>query len=133
MRKFRLFLLLLLIPITVFAAAVPKTQVALLGHVTERVSGDPVVVTGYKFYVSKTIGTYPATPSATVVEGVAEITVLLSNVIPAPASGNYYIVATSYTATEESIYSNPVPVYAMGDGTYFIAAPLGAPGALQLR
>ena len=133
MHRLKLFLLLLIIPITVFAAATPKTEVVLIGHVTQRVSGTAVVVDGYRFYASKTLGTYPSTAATTVPENVSEILSPLKDIIPPPASGNYYIVVTAYISSEESSYSNFVPVYAVGDGTFFIAAPLDAPGALQLR
>lgn len=141
MHRIKLFLLLLVIPLAVFAAPVPKTEVALLGHVTTRISGSPVVVTGYKFYISKVSdGSYITPAAATVPESASEIKTTLVSLIPPPAKGTYYIYATSYLgpsvsapAGEESAISNPVAVYANGDGTFFTAAPLGVPGPLELR
>jgi hypothetical protein len=133
MHRIKLFLLLLLIPLVVFAAPATKTKVVLVGHVTQRLNGDAVTVTGYKFYTSKTLGTYPTTPAATVVESASEITATLSTLIPPPASGTHYVVATSYITGEESATSNAVSVYAVGDGTFFPLAPLGVPGPLELQ
>ena len=137
----KLIALLLLIPLLVFAAPMPKTKVVLDGHVTTRVSGAPVVVTGYKFYISKVNdGSYITPAVATVPESTSEISVQLKTLIPPPASGIYYVYGTAYIAPnaaepagEESGISNSVPVYAVGDGTFFIQAPLAAPSRLELR
>lgn len=131
----KLFLLLLLIPLVVFAAPATKTKLALLGHVTTRIDGTPATVTGYNFYVSKTNGTYPLAPTATVPESANEIAATLIILIPPPASGTYYVVATAYIAGEfpESSRTSVASVYAVGDGTFFPLAPLAAPGALQLQ
>lgn len=133
MHRFKLLFLLLFIPLVVFGAAVPKTEVT-LQHVTQRVSGDPVVVDGYRFYVSKIAGSKPGiTPAATIPEISGELVAKLTALAPPPANGNHYVIATAYKGTEEGGSSNEVMFYAVGDGTYFIAAPLGVPGALQLR
>ena len=134
MHRFKLFLLLLLIPLVVFGAAVPKTELALLGHVIMRVDGSAVVVDGYRFYASKISGSKPGLlPTTTVPESANEIVAKLTALAPPPASGNYYVIATAYKGTEESGTTNEASFYAVGDGTYFTAAPLGVPGALQLR
>lgn len=96
MHRIKLLLLLLLIPLAVFGAAIPKTEVT-LQHVTQRVSGEPVVVDGYRFYVSKIAGSKPGTaPIASVLESAGEIVAKLTVLAPPPASGNYYVIATSY-------------------------------------
>lgn len=138
MHRIKLFLLLLVIPLAVFAAAVPKTEVTLLGHVTQRVDGTAVVVDGYRFYVSKIAGSKPGPIATTTVpESANDIAAKLTALAPPPANGNHYVVATSYKVsvqgTEESGSSNEVAFYAVGDGTYFIAAPLAVPASLQLR
>lgn len=129
----KLFLLLLLVPLVVFAAPATKTKLALLGHVTTRIDGSPLTVTGYKFYVSKTLGTYPAIASDTVPESATTITSSMITLIPPPASGTHYIVATAYITGDESAKSDAITVYAVGDGTFFPLAPLGVPGPLELQ
>ena len=137
----KLILLLCAIPLVVFAAPSPKTKLVLDGHVTTRVSGTPVVVTGYKFYVSKVKdGSYNTPAAGTVLERASEISILLKDVIPPPASGVYYVYAASYLAPsaaepggEESMISEAATVYAVGDGTFFTIAPLAVPGRLELR
>lgn len=129
----KLILFLCLIPLVVFAAPVAKTKVSLVGHVTSRINGDAVVVDGYKFYVTTISGTFASTPNITVPESTETIEASLTTLIPPPAKGTYYVMATSYKASEESYRSNEVVVYAAGDGTFFPQAPLGVPGVLQLQ
>ena len=132
MKISKLLLLLLCIPLMVFAAPEPKTKVQLIGHVTQRINGDPIVVDGYRFYVSTVPGFKPMTPVTTVLEQAGDIISPLSSLAPPPAKGTYYIKATSYKGTEESGPSSEVAFYAVGDGTFFVSAPMGAPGALRL-
>ena len=131
MKRIKLLLLLLCIPLVVFAAADQKTKVQ-IEHVTQRVSGEAVVVDGYRFYVSTVSGFKPVTPVNTVSEKAGDIISPLIYLIPPPAKGAYYVKATAYKGTEESGPSNEVAFYAVGDGTFFSLAPLGAPGALRL-
>ena len=131
MKRIKLLLLLLFIPLVVFAAVEPKTQVQ-IDHVTQRVSGAAVVVDGYRFYVSTVSGFKPVTPVNTIPEQAGDIISPLLSLAPPPAKGTYYVKATSYKGTEESGPSNEVAFYAVGDGTFFVSAPLGVPGALRL-
>ena len=131
MKRIKLLLLLLFIPLVVFAAAEPKTKVQ-IEHVTTRVSGAAVVVDGYRFYVSTVPGFTPVTPAATVTERAGDIFTTLLSLVPPPAKGTYYVKVTAYKGTDEGGPSSEVSFYAVGDGTFFILAPLGAPGALRL-
>lgn len=131
MKRIKLLLLMLCIPLVVFAAAEPKTKVQ-IDHVTQRVNGDAVVVDGYRFYVSKVSGFAPVTPVNTVPEQAGDIISPLLALAPPPAKGTYYVKVTAYKGTDEGGPSNEVAFYAVGDGTFFVSAPLGAPGALRL-
>jgi hypothetical protein len=133
MYKLKLFLLLLLIPLAVFAAAVPKTQVYLLGHVTQRMDNSPAVAIGYNFYVRTAAGSFDKVPTLTVPESTSVISADLVKLIPPPAKGNYSVIATAYDAQGEGLQSNQVTIYAVGDGSFFLQAPLGAPGELLIR
>ena len=132
MKRIKLLLLILLIPLVVFAAAEPKTKVQMDGHTTQRLSGEAVVVDGYRFYVSKVSGFTPVTPTVTVLEQAGDIFSTLSSLAPPPAKGTYYVKITAYKGTDEGGPSNEVAFYAVGDGTFFVLAPLGVPGALRL-
>ena len=131
MKRSKLLLLMLCIPLVVFAATEPKTKIQ-IDHVTTRVSGVTVVVDGYRFYVSTVPGFNPATPAATVTERAGDIFTTLASLAPPPAKGTYYVKVTAYKGTDEGGPSSEVSFYAVGDGTFFILAPLGAPGALRI-
>ena len=131
MKRIKLLLLLLCIPLVVFAAVEPKTKVQ-VDHVTTRINGEAVVVDGYRFFVSKVSGFNPTTPVNIVPEQAGDIISPLLSLIPPPAKGTYYVKATAYKGTEEGGPTNEVSFYAVGDGTFFVSAPLGVPGALRL-
>lgn len=131
MKRIKLLLLLLFIPLVVFAAPELKTKLQ-IEHVTQRVSGEAVVVDGYRFYVSKVPAFAPVTPTATVTERAGDIFTTLLSLAPPPAKGTFYVKVTAYKGTDEGGPSSEVSFYAVGDGTFFILAPLGAPGALRL-
>ena len=128
----KLLLLILCIPLVVFAAPEPKTKIQMDGHTTQRQDGTAVVVDGYRFYVSTVPGFKPVTPAATVTERAGDIFTTLSSLVSPPAKGTYYVRVTAYKGTDEGGPSSEVAFYAVGDGTFFISAPLGAPGALRL-
>lgn len=131
MKMRKLLLLLLFIPLVVFAAPELKTKVQ-ADRVTKRLNGELIVVDGYRFYVSTVPGFKPVTPANTVPEQAGDIISPLLALAPPPAKGTFYVKVTAYKGTDEGYPSNEVAFYAVGDGTFFVVAPLGAPGALRL-